>query len=244
MDKDNLNQDKLKKKQQNKNFSPKFITGLAAFSALLSTQANAQTNTMSPQIAQQWEQKIQDAKPHQDDVYECLMPNHDHTTHTDSDHNNLNTRNAMYTDCDTVRVYDLIVDDKVRKDGGQFEYLIDSMYASEWRIRKNLGKTKIAITDDVAEWLMKNTVMAMHSDASGFVNKNQRDSLPQSIQDSLIYIMDKFRPDIINITVPGFVSGGATMWPNWSTGKPVYSNQVNVTVLSNTQWDSDDVKKN
>ncbi len=131
MDKDNLNQDKLKKKQQNKNFSPKFITGLAAFSALLSTQANAQTNTMSPQIAQQWEQKIQDAKPHQDDVYECLMPNHDHTTHTDSDHNNLNTRNAMYTDCDTVRVYDLIVDDKVRKDGGQFEYLIDSMYASE-----------------------------------------------------------------------------------------------------------------
>ena len=130
MDKDNLNQDKLKKQQQ-QNFSSKFITGLAAFSALLSTQANAQTNKMSPQIAQQWEQKVQNSKEHQDDVYQCLMPNHDHSAHTKPDHDDLDTRNMFYEDCDTLRVYDLIVDDKVRKDGGQFEYLIDSMYASE-----------------------------------------------------------------------------------------------------------------
>lgn len=241
---DKLNPTPVKVKPETiKNFSKQFLTGLAAFSALLSTQANAQTNKMSPQIAQQWEQKTQDAKAHQDDVYQCLLPNHDHSTHADSDHDNLDTRNAMYTDCDTVRVYDLIVDDKERKDKGEFEYLIDSMYAAEGRKRKHLGKTVVPVTDDVAKRAMNNTVMAMHSDAMYFFRNNVRDSLPPLIQEALTYILETYRPDIINITVPGFVSGGATMGPNWSTGNPVYSNQVNVTVISNTQWDSDDVEK-
>ena len=209
---DKLNPTPVKVKPETiKNFSKQFLTGLAAFSALLSTQANAQTNKMSPQIAQQWEQKMQDAKAHQDDVYQCLLPNHDHSTHADSDHDNLDTRNAMYNDCDTVRVYDLIVDDKERKDGGQFEYLIDSMYAAEGRKRKHLGKTVVPVTDDVAKRAMNNTVMAMHSDAMYFFRNNVRDSLPPLIQEALTYILETYRPDIINITVPGFVSGGATM---------------------------------
>ena len=33
------------------------------------------------------------------------------------------------------------------------------------------------------------------------------------------------------------------MGPNWNTGEPVYQNKVNVTIVSNTQWDSDDVEK-
>ena len=48
--------------------------------------------------------------------------------------------------------------------------------------------------------------MNMHSDAMYFFRNNVKDSLPVSIQESLTYIMETFRPDIINITVPGFVS--------------------------------------
>lgn len=192
------------------------VAKLIAMTALLTLywqNATAQ-NTISPELQKKREElSWWDRDNHTHDIFKCLI-NNDIDIHKTDDHN-IQLRDPLYTDCDTVRIYDVIIDNKTRVDGYKYENKIDSTYAADGINIKNINKSTMPITSDIVEWMTsKNTIAEVWEDVGNYI-RNWSNTIPKSIQDTLDYIKETYRPDILNIIVPRGV-----WWPSGVSGQP------------------------
>ncbi len=216
----------------------------AALIAALGNKSVAQT-TLSPELSKKWETLHIWEDWHQEDIFHCFADQHNHD-HSDTERyqDNLSIRGGpLYKDCDTVRLYDLVVDNKTRVDGFKYNSTIGSVYAQEWINLKTMGISTMPITNDIATWITSrpNIEWVLQDVWEYIINKEN--TIPQELKDTLNYVIANYSPDIITITVPDGMwwAGGVASVPRRDAQSQTraYNAGPQVTIVRNFWYDQD-----